>query len=132
MKSWTENERKKIFQIIEEEALKGYNWSRVVKRLSEYFRTRDSYYWRMVARTEGTRAFIESGNAAAKELGYSERRAIFRDDGYGCESCAEASEKGWHGIDEKLPEGKIPFHPHCRCYYEYRSDQDIAEGYEGA
>ena len=132
MKSWTENERKKIFQIIEEEALKGYNWSRVVKRLSEYFRTRDSYYWRMVARTEGTRAFIESGNAAAKELGYSERRVIFRDDGYGCESCAEASEKGWHSIDENLPEGKIPFHPHCRCYYEYRSDQDIAEGYEGA
>ena len=58
MKSWTENERKKIFQIIEEEALKGYNWSRVVKRLSEYFRTRDSYYWRMVARTEGTRHLL--------------------------------------------------------------------------
>jgi len=129
MKSWSEKERKKIFQIIEEEALKGYSWMQVKKRLSEYFRTRDSYYWRMVARTEGTRAFIESGNAAARELGYSERRVIFRDDGYGCESCAEASEKGWHGIDEILPEGKIPFHPHCRCYYEYRSEKDT-EGYD--
>ena len=75
----------------------------------------------MVARKEGARAFIESGDAAAKELGFSEKRVIFRDDG--CELCAEASGKGWHGIDEKLSEGKIPFHPNCRCYYEYRSEE---------
>lgn len=128
-RSWLPREKDKIFSIVEEEALEGYNWQKVKKRLSEYFQTRDSYYWRMVARTEGTRAFIGSGNAAAQELGVTERRVIFRDDGRGCEDCAEASYRGWHKVSDSLPEGDIPFHPHCRCYYEYRTEEMKQEGY---
>ena len=132
MKTWTTKEKQKIFEIIEEEALEGYNWTKVRKRLSEYFEVRNSYYWRMVARTEGTRAFINSGNAAAKELGASEKRVIFRDDDVGCEDCADAAGRGWHGLNESIPEGDIPFHPHCRCYYEYRTQEMKEEGYGGA
>jgi len=128
-RSWLPKEKDKIFSIVEEEALEGYNWQKVKKRLGEYFQTRDSYYWRMVARTEGTRAFIASGNSAAQELGVTERRVIFRDDGMGCESCAEASYRGWHKVEDSLPEGDIPCHPNCRCYYEYRTQEMKEEGY---
>jgi len=122
MRSWSMKEKEKIFQIIEENAKQGYNHQRVSSELRNYFLIRDAYYWKMVARTEGTRAFVEAGTNAANELGATEKRLIFRDDGNGCESCADAALEGWMPINQSPNVGDIPIHPHCRCYYEYRTD----------
>ena len=130
-KSWGDKEKVKIFQIIDEEAARGYNWQKVAGRLNKYFQTRDSYYWKMVARTEGTRIFIESGIKAAKELGAIEKRWIFQDDGLNCEHCAEAFLEGWIPIDDIPKAGQdIPLHPHCRCYYEFRTQSMKDEGWD--
>lgn len=130
-KSWSDREKLKIFQIIDEEAARGYNWQTVSSRLKKYFQTRDSYYWKMVARTEGTRIFIEAGTEAAKELGAIEKRWIFQDDGLNCEHCAEAFLEGWIPIDDIPKAGQnIPLHPHCRCYYEFRSQSMKDEGWD--
>jgi len=130
-KSWSDREKVKIFQIIDEEAARGYNWQTVSSRLKKYFQTRDSYYWKMVARTEGTRIFIEAGTEAAKELGAIEKRWIFQDDGLNCEHCAEAFLEGWIPIDDIPKAGQnIPLHPHCRCYYEFRSQSMKDEGWD--
>jgi len=130
-KSWSDREKAKIFQIIDEEAARGYNWQTVSRRLKKYFQTRDSYYWKMVARTEGTRIFIEAGTEAAKELGAIEKRWIFQDDGLNCEHCAEAFLEGWIPIDDIPQAGQnIPLHPHCRCYYEFRTQSMKDEGWD--
>ena len=118
---WGERENENIFRIIEEEILKGYNWQTVKKRLSEeYFGRRDSYYWQMVARTEGTRAFNFASERAARDLGATEKRLIFTDDGLACISCVQASKEGWISIDSETSYGNPPLHPNCRCYYEFR------------
>jgi len=118
---WEEREKENIFSIIEEEILKGYNWQTVRKRLSEeYFNRRDSYYWRMVARTEGTRAFSFASERAAMDLGATEKRFIFTEDGLACVSCVQASKEGWIHIDSETSFGNPPLHPNCRCYYEFR------------
>lgn len=118
---WEEREKENIFRIIEEEMLKGYNWQTVRKRLSEeYFDRRDSYYWQMVARTEGTRAFNFASEKAAKDIGATEKRFIFTEDGLACTSCIQASKEGWIYIDSETSYGNPPLHPNCRCYYEFR------------
>ena len=118
---WEEREKGNIFRIIEEEILKGYNWQTVKNRLSEeYFGRRDSYYWQMVARTEGTRAFNFASEKAARDLGATEKRFIFTEDGLACISCVQASKEGWLPIGSETSYGSPPLHPNCRCYYEFR------------
>ena len=118
---WEEREKENIFRILEEEILKGYNWQTVKKRLSdEYFERRDSYYWQTVARTEGARAFNFASEKAAKDLGATEKRFVFTEDGLACLSCVQASKEDWIGIDSETSYGNPPLHPNCRCYYEFR------------
>jgi len=118
---WEEKEKESIFKIIEEEALKGYNLGVIKKRLSEeYFGRRNSYYWQMVAITEGSRAFNFASEKAAKDLGATEKRFIFTEDGLAYTSCIHASKEGWISIDSETSYGNPPLHPNCRCHYEFR------------
>jgi len=126
MKGWQDEQKTGIFKIIEEQALKGYNYGTAASNMKKMFGENpygigNAYYWKMVARTEGARVFTEASVKAAKDLEFEYKKVVVTQ---GCDTCWNMEAEGWIPIGQQFSMGDIPFHPHCMCHYDYKKEKE--------
>lgn len=126
MKGWQDEQKSGIFKVIEEQALKGYNYGTAASNMKKMFGENpygigNTYYWKMVARTEGARVFTEASVKAAKDLEFEYKRVVVTQ---GCDVCWNMEAEGWIPIGQQFSMGEPPFHPHCMCHYDYKKEKE--------